>query len=136
MKKVEQLLKKSKRCSVYCITDDSGEKRIKRDINGDNAEVYDLLRDNPHKFMPKIFSVSEDKNDITVIEEFVDGDIISEACFSENQMLKAAKELCAVLIHIHSLGIIHRDIKPSNILMTPSGQICLIDFEAARKIKP
>ena len=136
MKKVEQLLKKSKRCSVYCITDDSGEKRIKRVINGDNAEVYDLLRDNSHKFMPKIFSVSEDKNDITVIEEFVDGDIISEACFSENQMLKAAKELCAVLIHIHSLGIIHRDIKPSNILMTPNGHICLIDFEAARKMKP
>ena len=134
--KVEQLLKKSKRCSVYCITDDSGEKRIKRVINGGNIGVYELLRENPHRFMPKIFSVSEDENDVIVIEEFVDGDIISEACFSENQMLKASKELCAVLIHIHSLGIIHRDIKPSNILMTPSGHICLIDFEAARRIKP
>lgn len=136
VKKVEQLLKKSKRCSVYCITDDSGERRIKRVINGGNADVYKLLRDNPHKFMPKIFSVSEDENDVIVIEEFVDGDIISNACFSEKQMVKAAKELCAVLIHIHSLGIIHRDIKPSNILMTPNGHICLIDFEAARKMKP
>jgi len=133
---VEQLLKKSKRCSVYCITDDSGEKRIKRVINGGNIGVYELLRENPHRFMPKIFSVSENENDVIVIEEFVDGDIISEACFSENKMLKAAKELCDVLIHIHSLGIIHRDIKPSNILMTPDGHICLIDFEAARRIKP
>ena len=133
---MEQLIKKSKRCSVYCITDESGEKRIKRIISGGNTEVYELLRENPHKFMPKIFSVTEDKNDITVIEEFVDGSIISEICTVEKQMVKAAKELCAVLIHIHSLGIIHRDIKPSNILMTPNGHICLIDFEAARRIKP
>ena len=133
---MEQLIKKSKRGSVYCITDENGKKRIKRIIIGGNTEVYELLRENPHKFMPKIFSVTEDKNDITVIEEFVDGSIISEACTDEKQMVKAAKELCAVLIHIHSLGIIHRDIKPSNILMTPNGHICLIDFEAARRIKP
>ena len=88
---MEQLLKKSKRCSVYCVTDDSGEKRIKRVINGGNIGVYELLRENPHRFMPKIFSVSEDENDVIVIEEFVDGDIISEACFSEKQMLNSAK---------------------------------------------
>lgn len=136
MKAVEQLIKSTKRCSIYIITDDSGEKRIKRVMKSGDAEVYRLLRDHPNKLMPKIFSVSEDENGITVVEEFVEGEIVSEACFSEKQMHKAAKELCLILIHIHRLGVIHRDIKPSNILMTPSGHICLIDFDAARKMKP
>lgn len=131
-----QLLKENKRGCIYVETDDNGRKVIKRVIRRGSAEVYELLRDNPHPYMPKIYSVISDENEITVTEEFIDGKIISEACFTEKSMISAAKELCKVLIHIHRLGIVHRDIKPSNILMAEDGHIRLIDFDAVRTIKP
>lgn len=131
-----QLLKESERCRIFIETDDSGRKVIKRIIHNGCAEVYELLKDNPHPFMPVIYSVSSDENGITVTEEFIEGKIISEACFTEKAMVNAAKELCKVLSHIHRLGIIHRDIKPSNILMAEDGHIRLIDFDAARTVKP
>ena len=131
-----QLLKENKRGCIYAETDDNGRKVIKRVIQKGCAEVYELLRDNPHPYMPKIYSVISDESEITVTEEFIDGKIISEACFTEKSMISAAKELCKVLTHIHRLGIVHRDIKPSNILMAEDGHIRLIDFDAARTVKP
>lgn len=131
-----QLLKENKRGCIYAETDDNGRKVIKRVIQKGCAEVYELLRDNPHPYMPKIYSVISNESEITVTEEFIDGKIISEACFTEKSMVSAAKELCRVLTHIHRLGIVHRDIKPSNILMAEDGHIRLIDFDAARTVKP
>ena len=131
-----QLLKENKRGCIYVETDDKGRKVIKRVIRRGSAEVYELLKDNPHLYMPKIYSVISDENEITVTEEFIDGKIISETCFTEKSMVSAAKDLCKVLTHIHRLGIVHRDIKPSNILMAEDGHIRLIDFDAARTVKP
>lgn len=131
-----QLLKENKRGCIYVETDDNGRKVIKRVIRKGSAEVYELLRDNPHPYMPKIYSVISNESEITVTEEFINGKIISEACFTEKSMVSAAKELCKVLTHIHRLGIVHRDIKPSNILMAEDGHIRLIDFDAARTVKP
>lgn len=133
---MEKLLKSSDRGSVYLITDESGKKSIKRVMKIGTAEVFLLLKDNGSRYIPEICSVSSDENGVTVTEEYIEGKIVSESCISEKKMLLAAKELCQALIHIHSLGIIHRDIKPSNILLAHDGHIRLIDFDAARTVKP
>lgn len=41
-------------------------------------------------------------------------------------------QLLSILNTIHHQGLIHRDIKPSNIMLTPKGQLVLIDFGAVR----
>ena len=42
--------------------------------------------------------------------------------------------LCRIVKNLHALGIVHGDIKPDNVLITDSGRICLIDFNASHMI--
>jgi len=50
-----------------------------------------------------------------------------------DEALRIFQELLATLEHVHRLGILHRDLKPSNVLLSPSGDVRLIDFGAARE---
>lgn len=42
-------------------------------------------------------------------------------------------QLLETLEAVHGKGILHRDIKPSNVLISPKGQVYLIDFGSARE---
>ena len=58
----------------------------------------------------------------------------SKHCFTTTQIASIVSNLCDILADFHSFDppIIHRDIKPSNIILTTSGDIYLIDFNAAK----
>lgn len=48
-------------------------------------------------------------------------------------VLSLARQMAAALDYAHRNGVIHGDIKPSNVLLSPSGQPFLIDFNLARE---
>ena len=50
--------------------------------------------------------------------------------FSEEQFILWLRQLCEVLEYLHGQNpaILHSDIKPANIMITPEGNVCLIDF--------
>lgn len=54
-----------------------------------------------------------------------------------HEVVRIGIELCNVLdyLHMHQPQIIFRDLKPLNIMITPKGQIYLIDFGIARHFK-
>ena len=41
------------------------------------------------------------------------------------------RDLLEVLASVHAHGIVHRDLKPSNVLVTPTGQVMVVDFGVA-----
>jgi len=56
--------------------------------------------------------------------------ILSRGTYLEG-VLHIAAQLAEALAFVHSQGICHRDLKPSNVLLTPSGQALLLDFNLA-----
>ena len=68
--------------------------------------------------------------------ERVDGIPITDYCRQHgtdlDQRLDMFFQVCEAVSHAHSNLIVHRDLKPSNILVTPAGEVRLLDFGIAK----
>lgn len=86
-----------------------------------------------------IYEVCSDDKGITVLEEYIEGNRLSDILAKDKILdkkiaCKYAVQLCDALIFLHSVGIIHRDIKPSNVIIKADGTAVLIDLSIARFI--
>jgi len=103
-----------------------------------NREV-DTLKNLSHTYIPRIYDfVTEDSNVYTVMD-YIEGESLDIALergerFTPQQIVRWAKQVLEALVYLHSrppYGILHSDIKPANIMLTPQGDIRLIDFNIA-----
>jgi len=87
-------------------------------------------------FIPQVLDFLTDGVLSFTIMEYIEGEsfdklLIPERCFAEQQIIKWYTQLASALGAIHKHNVSHRDIKPSNIMLTPNGDVCLIDFNSA-----
>ena len=112
---------------------------MKRSFVG-TGEVYYILRKFNHPNISQIYDVIRDNDKIIVLEEFINGETISEYLesdlFSPDGVVKIISSLCDALDFLHSHKIIHKDIKPENVMIDNSGNVKLIDFDSSRVYKP
>ncbi len=73
-----------------------------------------------------------------LVFEYVPGETMEDRLEKGTLPFKAAlpifSQLADALNSAHSKGIIHRDLKPSNIMITPDGQVKVLDFGIAKKV--
>ncbi|MDD6769383.1 protein kinase domain-containing protein [Inconstantimicrobium porci] len=102
-----------------------------------------LLKKLEHPSLPRITDIIEDEQYLYIVMDFIDGrglDILIKEnhAIDEETAVRWGKELCNVLIYLHSQKphpIIYRDMKPSNVIITKDGHVKLIDFGIAREYK-
>jgi beta-lactam-binding protein with PASTA domain/predicted Ser/Thr protein kinase len=74
-----------------------------------------------------------------IVMEYIDGQTLREVLAAEGHLLplralEITATVCVALEQAHAAGIVHRDIKPANVMVTPSGEVKVMDFGIARAL--
>ncbi|HEV8421359.1 MAG TPA: Stk1 family PASTA domain-containing Ser/Thr kinase [Actinomycetota bacterium] len=91
---------------------------------------------------PGIVAVYDTGSDGTVhfiVMEYITGrtlaDILDEGgALPSDRAIGIAGAVASALAHAHEKGIVHRDVKPGNIMLTPAGEVKVMDFGIARAV--
>jgi serine/threonine protein kinase/tetratricopeptide (TPR) repeat protein len=91
-----------------------------------------------HAHIAAIYDVIEEQGEIFLVMEFVDGQNlrqrIQQAPMNLKQFLGIAVQSAQALMAAHEHGIVHCDIKPENIMLTPDGEVKILDFGVAKDL--
>ncbi|MEQ8174788.1 MAG: protein kinase [Syntrophomonadaceae bacterium] len=97
-----------------------------------------------HSALPVIYDFfSREENRWYLVMDYIQGDTLKAEMQKRGRIPEAvvsewAMQLCDILEYLHKRNppVVFRDLKPDNIMLTPEGQIKLIDFGIARNFQP
>jgi serine/threonine-protein kinase len=130
------------------------DERLKRPValkvlhasSGDDAPARRLIRNEAAALLrlshPRIgtlldFDRSEDTD--FIVMEFVTGTTLeqrlSTGAIPAGEALPLAVQIAEAIEEAHEHGVIHRDLKPGNVMVSPKGQVKVLDFGLARLVR-
>jgi serine/threonine protein kinase len=91
-----------------------------------------------HPHICSIYDLGEENGQAYISMEFIDGlplaDALEGGALSLEQVRHYATGILAALVHAHEQGVIHGDLKSHNVMVTPEGDVKLLDFGLGRRI--
>ena len=91
-----------------------------------------------HPHIAAIYDFGEEEGRAYIVMEYVEGlplaDLIPEGGMPREQVERYGTQIAAALAFAHEQGTLHGDLKGSNIIVTPEGNIKLLDFGLGRRI--
>ena len=89
-----------------------------------------------HPNIAQVYGMEECDGVHFLVMELVPGETLAESlkrgALSQEDALQIARQVAAALEVAHEKGIVHRDLKPANIMVTPDGQVNVLDFGLAK----
>ena len=89
-----------------------------------------------HTNVTTIYEIDEFEGQTFIVMEYCEGQtlrqVIQKETLSIKKVLDIAIQICEGLTIAHEKGIVHRDIKSDNIMLTPRGQVKIMDFGLAK----
>jgi serine/threonine protein kinase len=86
----------------------------------------------------------EKKSRVYLVMEYAEGKSLRALMGARKRLpteeaLDITRQIARALVYLHEKGIVHRDLKPDNVMITPGGDVKLLDFgiamdEAARRL--
>ena len=109
-------------------------------IKQENESI--ILKSLKHQYLPRIYDVLYGQDGcIYTVMDYIKGEnleqyVLKNGPVTQKECYRWACQLCEAVQYLHQEtsekpAIIHCDIKPGNIMITRSGDICLIDFNTS-----
>lgn len=113
-------------------SDEATRKRLKR-------EALLLSRLN-HPRIETVYDFDTAEGIDFLVVEYVCGETLearlARGRLPEDEAVRVGTQVAEALEEAHRLGIVHRDLKPSNVVITPRGEVKLLDFGIAKLLRP
>lgn len=140
----EDLRLAARRCALAEMVDTFTNPDMQQQAVAGFQREADMLAELSNEHIPRVYDRFNDQNRHYLVMEYVEGVTLEEALkqaggkLDQARVIDIALQIGETLEYLHGLNppVIYRDLKPSNVMLTPSGQIKLIDFGIARHFQP
>ena len=114
----------------------------KRTLSANTRAVereVEALKNLSHTYIPQVYDFVRESNMVCTVMDYIRGESFEKPLargesFAQLDVIRWTRQLLEALNYLHTrppYGVLHADIKPANIMLTPGGDICLIDFNIA-----
>ncbi|HET9940875.1 MAG TPA: protein kinase [Candidatus Eisenbacteria bacterium] len=95
-----------------------------------------LLASLSHPNIAGIYGLEDSKGEPYLVLEYVAGETLADrllrGALSSTETARVGAAIASAIEAAHGRGIVHRDLKPGNVMLTPEGDVKVLDFGIAK----